>query len=248
MGKEVDIEKSLLELYGSLKLQASKEREIIEERLRSIQPQLISALDKKSQMMKIIVIQPQGTGDIQNKKIIEFKLNMNQLFLVDKVVFFKQTSEIVCSNLISTIVSKDKLFKDFKKLEGKLKTQQAEKKALQIKKFELEKKIMEINKGAGNEAFNNIILEKDVEIQNLKKQLKFPSEGPVQTAELKTFLQEKEVLQIELHNTKAIVGTIKDQKSVLEDQIKDLKEKVDIISIADPSITLASELGNLSVK
>ena len=101
----------------------SQEREITEEILRSIQPpQLISALDKKSQMMKIVVIQPTTVGDVQNKKIIEFKLNMNQFSVVDKVDFFKQTSELICSNLINTTVSKDKLFRDFKKLEGKLKT------------------------------------------------------------------------------------------------------------------------------
>ena len=55
-------------------------------------------------------------------------------------------------------------------------------------------------------------------------------------------------MQIELQNTKAIVGTIKDEKTALEDQIKALKEKVYKMSIADPNITLASELGNLSVK
>ena len=82
----------------------------------------------------------------------------------------------------------------------------------------------------------------------MKKQLKFPSEGEVQIVELKTVLQEKKVLQTKLQNTKPIVGTIKDQKSALEDQIKDLKEKVDQLSIADPNITMAFELGNLSVK
>lgn len=51
-----------------------------------------------------------------------------------------------------------------------------------------------------------------------------------------------------MHNTKAIVGTIKDQKSALENQIKTLKEKVNQMTIIDPSLTLASELGNLSVK
>jgi len=79
-------------------------------------------------------------------------------------------------------------------LESKLKIELTKKKALQIKKSELEKKILEINKGVGNETFNSIIQEKDVEIQNLKKQLKLPSEGPVQIVELKIVLQEKEVL------------------------------------------------------
>ena len=72
--------------------------------------------------MKIAIIQPLGTGDPQNKKITEFKINMSQFSVVDKVDFFKQTSELICSNLISTSISKDKLFKDFNKLENKLKT------------------------------------------------------------------------------------------------------------------------------
>ena len=76
-------------------------------------------------MMKIVVIQPRTKGDIQNKKITELKLNMTKFSVVDKVYFFKQTSELICSNLINTTVSKDKLFRDFKKLEGKLKKGQA---------------------------------------------------------------------------------------------------------------------------
>ena len=81
---------------------------------------------------------------------------MNQISVVDIVDFFKQTSELICSNLINTTVSKDKLFRDFRKMEGRLKTEQAEKKTLQIKKIDLEKKIVEINQGKGNEAMNKI--------------------------------------------------------------------------------------------
>ena len=114
------------------------------------------------------------------------------------------------SNLISTIVSKDKLVREFKKLEGKLRTKQDEKKGLQIKKSELEKKIIEINQGKGAEAMNKIVEEKEAEIQNLKKQLKLLAESVVQIVELKTILQEKEVLQTKLQNTKAIVGSITD--------------------------------------
>ena len=95
---------------------------------------------------------------------------------------------------------------------------------------------------------NKIVQEKEAEIQNLKKQLKLPSESVVQTVELKTVLQEKEVLHTELQNTKAIVGTIRDEKATFEDQIKALKEKVDNMTIVDPSLSLASELGSLSVK
>ena len=64
IGEKVDAEKTLIEHYGSLKLQASQEREITEEKLRSTKPpQLISSLSKKSQMMKIPMIQPTTVGD-----------------------------------------------------------------------------------------------------------------------------------------------------------------------------------------
>ena len=82
---------------------------------------------------------------------------MNQFSVVDKVDFFKQTNELICSNLINTTISKDKLFRDFRKMEGRLKTEHDEKKTLQIKKTELEKKIVEINEGKGTEAMNKIV-------------------------------------------------------------------------------------------
>ena len=80
--------------------------------------------------MKIVVIQPSMVGEVQKKKIIKFKLHMNKFNVVDKVDVFKQTSELICSNLINTTVSKDKLVRDFKKIEGKLTTKQAKKKDL----------------------------------------------------------------------------------------------------------------------
>ena len=102
--------------------------------------------------------------------------------MVDKV------DQLICSNLMITTVSKDKLFRDFRKLEGRLKTKQAEKKDLQIKKIEIEKNIVETNQGKGNEAMNKIVGEKEAKIHNLKKQLKLPSESVVQTIELKIVL------------------------------------------------------------
>ena len=73
----------------------------------------------------------------------------------------------------------------------------------------MEKKIKEINKGKGKETLNSLILEKDVEIQSLKKKLKIPHDSHVETAELKVVLQEKQALETELQDTKAIVGTFK---------------------------------------
>ena len=63
-------------------------------------------LGQKSHLMEIVVIQPPLTNDPQGKKITEFKLNMSQFSIVDKVDLVKQTSELICSDLISTSVSK----------------------------------------------------------------------------------------------------------------------------------------------
>ena len=84
--------------------------------------------------MKITVIQPPKAGDASNERVTEFKFNMSQISVIDKVDFFKQTSELICSDRISTSVSKDKLHTNFRKLENKLKTKSTEKKALLIKK------------------------------------------------------------------------------------------------------------------
>ena len=111
--------------------------------------------------MKIVVIQPAVVGAAQKEKVIEFKLSMNQFIVIDKVDFFRQTSELICSNLISTSVSKDKLFRDVRKLEGKVKIEQAKKKALQIKKAELEKKVVEMSQGNALASINKIVEEKD---------------------------------------------------------------------------------------
>ena len=66
---------------------------------------------------------------------------MNQLSVSDKVDLFKKTSELIFSGLINWSVAKDRLQRDYK-LENKLKTEVVEKKAIQIKKTELEKKIL----------------------------------------------------------------------------------------------------------
>ena len=88
---------------------------------------MLTTLDKESQMMKVVVIQPPITGKSTDKEITEFKLNMSQFNIVDKVDFFKQTGELICSDLIATSVSKDKLFRENKKLQNKVKTEMLKK-------------------------------------------------------------------------------------------------------------------------
>ena len=116
---------------------------------------------------------------------------MNQFSISDKVDLFKQTSELIWSDLISASVAKDRMQKHYKKLENKLKTEVVEKKAMHIKNIELEKKVLQITKGNADDALNKIILEKEAEIQNLKKKLKLPHDSPVETVQIKVVLEEK---------------------------------------------------------
>ena len=63
-GKKINTERAIAQNYSSLKLQDNQERDVAEEEARDVQsPQLISALDRKSQLMKIVVIQPTAVGE-----------------------------------------------------------------------------------------------------------------------------------------------------------------------------------------
>jgi hypothetical protein len=139
------------------------------------------------------------------------------------------------------------LQKDYKKLENKLKTEATKKKAMQIKKIELEKKVLQITKGNVDDALNKIITEKETKIQDLKKKLKLPHDASVETAELKIVLEEKKNLEAEFQNAKAMVGVMQNQKEELEQEIQLLKGQVEKLSLADPNFSISSELGELIV-
>lgn len=198
-------------------------------------------------MLKVTTIHPSKGKDASEDRVSKFKFNMNRFSVSDKVYLFKQTNELICSDLISASIAKDRLQRDYKKLENKLKTDVAEKKAIQNKKTELEKKILQISKGNADDALNKAILEKETEIQSVKKKLKLPHDSHVETAELKIVLEEKQNLETELQNTEAMVGTIQGQKEELEQEIQLLKGQVEKLSLTDPTFSIASELGELIV-
>ena len=60
-------------------------------------------------------------------------------------------------------------------------------------------------------------------------------------------LEENENLQAELQNAKAMVGTMQIQKEEMEQEIQLLKSQVEKLSLADPTFSIASELGELGV-
>ena len=54
-------------------------------------------------------------------------------------------------------------------MENQLKTETVEKKALQIKKTKLEKKVLEISRGSGSDTLNKTISEKRLKFKILKR-------------------------------------------------------------------------------
>ena len=196
--------------------------------------------------MKVAIIQPFKVKNVLEDKVTEIKISMNQFSISDKVDMFKHRSELICLDLISASVAKDRLQKDYKKLENKLKTKVAEKKVIEIKKIELEKKVLQITNGNADIPLNRIILEKEVGIQNLKKKLKLPHDSHVETIELKVVLEEKN-LETKFQNAKAMVGTMQIKKEELEQEIQLLKQQVEKLSLVDSAFSIASELGELIV-
>ena len=89
-GKVVDTEKTIREHYDDLAAASEIKRNQVREQLRvEHPPQMLTTLDKESQMMKVAVIQPPIIGKSTEKEKTEFKLNMGQFSIVDKVDFFK---------------------------------------------------------------------------------------------------------------------------------------------------------------
>ena len=88
-GKVVDTEKAIRDHYTDLSAVSKMNRNKIREQLRvENPPQMLTTLDKESKMLKVAVIQPPIRGQSTNKEITEFKLNMSQFSIVDKVDFF----------------------------------------------------------------------------------------------------------------------------------------------------------------
>ena len=106
-----------------------------------------------------------------------------------------------------------------------MKTQNAKKRALQIKKDRLEKKFLDQSKQVGDNNLTLLIQDKDAEISSLKKKLKIPQEAYVQTSELKIVMEEKDSLQKQLIDSQANFASCNNQKLLLEEQEKLLKER-----------------------
>ena len=56
-------------------------------------------------MLKVAIIQPSKDKNNSEDKVTEIKFNMNQFSISDKVDMFEQTSELICSDLISAPVA-----------------------------------------------------------------------------------------------------------------------------------------------
>lgn len=78
--------------------------------------------------------------------------------------------------------------------------------------------------------------------------MEIPHDAHVESAEMKVVLQEKQALETELQDTKAIIGTFQNQKEVLESHIQTLKNEIEQLLLIDPNFSISNELGKLSIK
>ena len=84
---EVATRQSIIDHYSELNDQIKLNDQ---DKLKSIDaPQLISALDKENQMLKVDIIQPLKAKGTSEDKVIKIKFNMNQFSISDKVDLFK---------------------------------------------------------------------------------------------------------------------------------------------------------------
>lgn len=75
-GKVIDTEKTIREHYVDLAAASKiKINQVREQLTAEHPPQMLTTLDKESQMMKVAVIQPPIKGKSTEKEITEFKLN-----------------------------------------------------------------------------------------------------------------------------------------------------------------------------
>ena len=95
---EVTTTQSVIDHYLELKDQIKFNDQ---DKLKSVAtPHLISALAGENQMLKVSIIQPLKAKGNSKDKVTEIKFNMNQFSISGKVDLFKQTSELICSDLI----------------------------------------------------------------------------------------------------------------------------------------------------
>ena len=132
-----------------------------------------------------------ATSDVTG--VSQVKLQMDQVGIPDKIIFYKQPSKVLYSDLLSSYLSKIKLEEKVIKLEEQIKRERVASKGWKTQAKKLEVDLVNLSSVPAEKKTNKkLIEEKDKLIESLQKKLKgIPSNHP-QTEEIIVIQAEKE--------------------------------------------------------
>ena len=134
-----------------------------------------------------------------DKKVSEMEAKLDKISVPDKIQLHKQTTDVICSDLLHAIMKINKLQSLVDKMEVQLKHERVENKAnlIQIKKLQGDVVSLGVKPGNMKET-KKLIEEKDNTIQVLKKKLKVPNAEHAQSSELFALQEEEEFFYQEM--------------------------------------------------
>ena len=132
-------------------------------------------------------------------RVSEMRLNLQNIPLLDKIHFHKQTGEVHNTDLLKATLKFSQLQYTMPRFENQLKQENFENKTYQqqIKKVQVDLLVMDSEPDMG-QAIKKILVEKENTIQLLKKKLKIPVTQLIHASELTKFEKELELLSEEL--------------------------------------------------
>jgi len=174
--------------------------------------QLQSVRDPESNILKLVVT--------SGKKASEIKIYLDQVSLLDKISFHKQSSDILYAELLQLAINHSKALTKIDKLELRLKQEKTASKSHQkhIKSLESDL-VTEVSDQKDAKALQKLLDNKDKLINELKEKLKIPPTQVLQTLELAEVEFEKENLHqrvLFLHNR---VNNLTQENKVLSEKL-----------------------------
>lgn len=186
--------------------------------VRKASPNKLSLLTIKESTKNVLNI---ALGE--EEKVAEMKLRMDEISVLDKIHFHRQTSEVLYQDLLQSILSNKKLESKVIKLKEQLKKKKAMGKAWQTQIKKLEADLMEMGVKPNNQnPVKKLLEEKDKTISSLRKQFKIPVAYHPQTKKLLTLQEEVNYLQQSTLDLKARILQLENEKESLQKEKSEL--------------------------
>lgn len=159
----------------------------------------------------------------EEEKVIEVKFQISKVNIPDKILFQKQTNEMLYYDLLHMSLNKNKLENKIDRLEKQLKKEKAMSKASQTQVKEYENELIGVGvQPKEKQSVKKLLDEKEKVIKSLKKQLKIPNIDHPQTEELVELQKERDDFEQETLNLKAKILQLTQDKEQLEQQVNNV--------------------------